>query len=104
MENFRIGRGNPRFYGRGLLLSETPIGADALADLEHLPVALARTQVLIDVGNVPGADAALNALRNLPRARPTPTDAWDWRIGALQARLFCRQGRSGEQERTAQQQ
>ena len=63
---------------------------------EHLPVALARTQVLIDVGNVPGADAALTALRNLPRARPTPTDAWDWRIGALQARLYCRQGRSGD--------
>ena len=70
---------------------------------EHLPVALARTQVLIDVGNVPGADAALTALRNLPRARPTPTDAWDWRIGALQARLFCRQGRSGDGRELRQQ-
>jgi hypothetical protein len=66
-------------------------------------VALARTQVLVDVGNVPGANAALQALRNLPRPRNAPADAWDWRIGALQARLFCRQGRSGDGRELQQQ-
>ncbi|GAB2498896.1 protein kinase domain-containing protein [Arenimonas alkanexedens] len=70
---------------------------------DYLAVALARTQLLIDSGNVPGADAGLQAMRNLPRVRRTERDAWDWRIGALQARLLCRQGRSGDGRELRQQ-
>src|SRR3990167_2093884 len=40
MGDFRIDRGNPRFYGLGWGSVELPVGAGALAHPQHLPVAL----------------------------------------------------------------
>jgi serine/threonine-protein kinase len=67
-------------------LNSTGVPADAPA---YAQVALLRARLAVDFGDAPSATTVLQALLDHPAPDSTQSDAYRWRLLALQARLAC---------------